>query len=208
MRAVTTRVAAAVLAACIAAPVAAAAGQPHDGATFTRDVLPLLQRSCQQCHRPGTGAPMSLLTYEETRPWARAIRERVTARQMPPWHLDRSIGEYVADPSLSDAEIATIAAWVEAGAPRGNPADAPAPLQFAELNEWTYGEPDLIVQMEEGFRIPAEGADFYPTSSGCRSSRRPTAASITRTCTSACQRQPKTARSSGSAWVRTPARST
>ena len=116
MRVVSTRVAVAVaLAAGLFSPHAAAAGQAGDGATFTRDVLPLLQRSCQKCHRPGTGAPMSLLTYEETRPWARAIRDRVVARQMPPWHLDRSIGEYVADPSLSDAEIATIVEWVAAG---------------------------------------------------------------------------------------------
>ena len=166
MRVVPTRVAAAIaiaLAAGAFSPNAADAGQAGDGATFTRDVLPLLQRSCQKCHRPGTGAPMSLLTYEETRPWARAIRDRVVARQMPPWHLDRTIGEYVADPSLSDAEIATIVAWVAAGAPRGNPADAPPPLEFAALDEWTYGEPDLIVQMEKGFEIPAEGADFYPS---------------------------------------------
>ena len=121
-------------------------------ATFARDVLPILQQSCQRCHRPGTGAPMSLLTYEEARPWARAIKDRVVTRQMPPWHIDRSIGEYTADPSLSDAEIATIAAWVDGGAPRGNPADAPLPLDLASLNEWTYGEPDLIVQMK-----------FYPS---------------------------------------------
>jgi len=165
MGAVTTRVAviAAALLASAVFPGPAAAGQTDDGATFTRDVLPIFQRSCQQCHRPGTSAPMSLLTYAETRPWARAIRDRVVARQMPPWHIDRSIGEYVADPSLSDDEIATIVAWVEAGAPRGNPADAPPPLGLADLNEWTYGEPDLIVQMEEGFKIPAEGADFYPS---------------------------------------------
>ena len=165
MRAVTSRVAVVALAllASTAAPGAAKAGQADDATTFTRDVLPIFQRSCQKCHRAGSGAPMSLLTYEETRPWARAIRERVVARQMPPWHIDRSIGEYVSDPSLSDNEIATIVAWVEAGAPRGNPADAPPPLALADLSEWTYGEPDLIVQMEKGFEIPAEGADFYPS---------------------------------------------
>ena len=134
-----------------------------EAATFSRDVLPILQRSCQRCHRPGTGAPMSLLTYEEARPWARAIKDRVVTRQMPPWHIDRSIGEYTADPSLSAAEIATIAAWVDAGAPRGNPAAAPPPLDLANLDEWTYGEPDLIVQMQDGFEIPAEGPDFYPS---------------------------------------------
>ena len=102
-----------------AAPAAAggeAAVQDEPAAqepTFTRDVLPILQRSCQRCHRPGTGAPMSLLTYQETRPWARSIKDRVVTRQMPPWHADRSIGEYTADPSLSQAEIATVAAWVD-----------------------------------------------------------------------------------------------
>src|SRR3954462_1667113 len=84
--------------------------------TFSKDVVPILQRSCQKCHRPGTAAPMSLLTYQEARPWARSIKARVTSRQMPPWHIDRSIGEYADDPSLSDREIATIAAWIAGGA--------------------------------------------------------------------------------------------
>ena len=131
--------------------------------TFTKDVLPILQRSCQTCHRPGTAAPMSLLTYEEARPWARSMKDRVARRQMPPWHLDRSIGTYQDDPSLSDEEIATIAAWADTGAPMGNPEDAPPPLELAALNEWTWGEPDLIVSMKEGFAIPAEGPDMFPT---------------------------------------------
>ena len=146
-------------------PVTARAGQSghEDGATFTKDVLPIFQRSCQKCHRPGTGAPMSLLTYEQTRPWAKAIKDRVVTRQMPPWHVDRSIGNFDADPSLSDDEIATVSGWVDRGAPRGNPADAPSPLELDDLNQWTYGEPDLIVSMAEGFMIPAEGPDFYPS---------------------------------------------
>ena len=142
---------------------AAAGGNAEEDATFTRDVLPILQRSCQQCHRPGTAAPMSLLTYEEARPWARAIKDRVVQRQMPPWHLDRRIGDYLDDPSLSDAEIATIARWADAGAARGNPKDAPPPIELASLDEWAFGEPDLVVSMKEGFLIPAEGADFYPS---------------------------------------------
>ena len=77
----------------------ASTGQPTP--TFTKDVLPILQRSCQQCHRPGTSAPMSLMTYQDARPWARSIKQKVTRREMPPWHIDRSIGEYVGDPSLS-----------------------------------------------------------------------------------------------------------
>ena len=147
-------------------PGVALAGGPVEAnstATFTKDVLPILQRSCQKCHRPGTAAPMSLLTYDDARPWARSIKARVVARQMPPWHLDRSIGEFDADPSLSDVEIATISAWADNGAPRGDPSDAPPPLALANLEQWTYGEPDLIVSMKDGFMIPAEGPDFYPS---------------------------------------------
>ena len=140
-----------------------AIGAEADTPTFTKDVLPILQRPCQNCHRPGTAAPMALLSYEQVRPWARAIKDRVTTRQMPPWHLDRSIGVYRDDPSLSDEEIGVIASWVDTGAPRGNPEDAPPPLDLAALDEWVYGEPDLIVAMKEGFDIPAEGADMFPS---------------------------------------------
>ena len=130
--------------------------------TFTRDVLPILQRSCQQCHHPGTSAPMSLMSYREARPWARSMKQRVTRREMPPWHIDRSIGDYLADPSLSDQEIATISAWVDGGAPEGRSEDAPPAKVFTDASEWTYGPPDLIVNMEKGFTIPAEGPDFTP----------------------------------------------
>jgi hypothetical protein len=143
-------------------PAAQSAPSQPASPTFTRDVLPILQRSCQTCHRPGTGAPMSLLTYQEVRPWVRSMRVKVSKREMPPWHIDRSIGEYLEDPSLSDAEISTIVRWIDAGAPQGNPADAPPPVRFADLDEWTYGEPDLIVRMEKGFKIPADGPDFTP----------------------------------------------
>ncbi len=163
----TSKLAGALVLATVAASTISAAQPPNatgddKAVTFTKDVLPILQRSCQKCHRPGTAAPMSFLTYEETRPWARAIKDRVVRRQMPPWHLDRSIGEYLDDPSLSDQEVATIARWVDAGAPRGNPADAPAPVDLARLGEWAFGEPDLVVSMKKGFEVPAEGADFYP----------------------------------------------
>jgi hypothetical protein len=145
------------------ATTATTAAQTQAGPTFTKDVLPIMQRSCQKCHRPGTAAPMSLLTYQEVRPWARAIRQKVSARQMPPWHIDRSIGEYLEDPSLSDQEISTIVKWVDSGLPQGDPADAPPPLQFAAKDEWTYGEPDLVVRMDKGFVIPATGPDFTPS---------------------------------------------
>lgn len=130
--------------------------------TFTKHVLPILQKSCQDCHRPGTNAPMSLLTYEETRPWARSIKENVVTRYMPPWHIDRTVGEYYPDPSLSDEEIAIIASWVDGGAPKGNPADAPPPRVFPPANSWVFGEePDLVVT-STGFNIPASAADQYP----------------------------------------------
>src|SRR5688572_20260220 len=93
--------------------------------TFSKDVAPILQRSCQKCHRPGSMAPMSLLTYEDARPWARTIKQQVTQREMPPWYIDRTVGvrKFDNDPSLTDAEIATIARWVDGGALRGNVAD-------------------------------------------------------------------------------------
>ncbi|MGQ0732990.1 MAG: c-type cytochrome [Acidobacteriota bacterium] len=138
----------------------ASTGKPTP--TFTRDVLPILQRSCQTCHRPGTSAPMTLMTYQEVRPWARAIKQKTGRREMPPWHIDRSIGEYLEDPSLSDQEIALLAAWVDGGSPEGRASDAPPPRVFTALSQWTYGEPDLIVSMEKGFAIPADGPDFTP----------------------------------------------
>ena len=99
--------------------------------TFTRDVLPIFQKSCQDCHRPGQMAPFSLLDYESARPWVRSIKEKVANRYMPPWHLDRSIGEYDPDPSLSDAQIAIIVRWVDTGSPKGDAKDAPSPRVFA-----------------------------------------------------------------------------
>ena len=132
--------------------------------TFTKDVLPILQRSCQGCHRPGAIAPMSLVTYEDVRPWARSIKRNVETREMPPWYVDRRIGiqDFKDDPSLTDAEIATIAAWVDSGSPRGNPADAPPPVEFPSPHEWGIGEPDLIVSLPEPYILPAEGPDEFP----------------------------------------------
>src|SRR5262245_18184302 len=102
----------------IAAGAASAAAQTAgETPTFARDIAPILQRSCQTCYRPGQIAPMSLLTYEQARPYARSIKAKVTSRQMPPWGVDRTIGvqSFKYDPSLSDGEIATIAQWVDAG---------------------------------------------------------------------------------------------
>ena len=147
-----------------AAALAQEAPASGSGATFTKDVLPILQRSCQGCHRPGAIAPMSLVTYEDVRPWARSIKRNVETREMPPWYVDRRIGiqDFKDDPSLTDAEIAAIAAWVDSGSPRGNPADAPPPVEFPSPHEWGIGEPDLIVSMPEPYILPAEGPDVFP----------------------------------------------
>src|SRR6266851_5766008 len=99
--------------------------------TFHKDVLPILQKNCQGCHRPGQIAPFSLLTYESARPWARSIRTKVESRQMPPWFADPHVNEFSNDPSLSDGQIQTIVKWVDGGAPAGDAHDAPAPVQWA-----------------------------------------------------------------------------
>ena len=139
------------------AQTAAAAKAP----TFTKDVAPILQRSCVTCHRAGESAPMSLMTYEEARPWARAIKTRTAAREMPPFHIDKSIGitKFKNDPSLSDEEIQTIAKWVDAGAPRGNPADMPPARQFADSGAWQF-EPDIVIKFPP-YKVPASGPDLY-----------------------------------------------
>src|SRR5580658_9644532 len=100
--------------------------------TFAKDVAPILQGKCQSCHRAGSIGPMPLLTYTDARPWARAIKQQVVQRNMPPWYIDRSVGiqKFKNDASLSDQEIATIAQWADGGAPMGNAADMPAPRVF------------------------------------------------------------------------------
>ena len=125
--------------------------------TFSKDIAPIVYRHCAQCHRPGEVAPMSLLSYDEVRPWARAIRTKVASREMPPWGADPDQGLKMRnDPSLSQAQIDTIVAWANGGAPRGNDADLPPRPAFAE--GWTYGrEPDHILEMPVEFDIPAEG---------------------------------------------------
>jgi mono/diheme cytochrome c family protein len=128
------------------------AAQTGSKVTFAKDIAPILQRSCQNCHRPGSVAPMSLIGYEEVRPWARSIKLRTglgTTKMgvMPPWFIDKTVGiqAYEDDPSLSEKEIATIAEWVDGGAARGNPADMPSPVVYTAADKWDIGEPDLIV---------------------------------------------------------------
>ena len=120
--------------------------------TFTKHIAPILQRSCENCHRPDGVAPMSLVTYEETRPWARSIKLRTgigpKAGVMPPWYAEKNIGiqHYKDDPSLSELEIATIAKWADTGAAKGNPADMPPARVYADSRAWNIGTPDLIVK--------------------------------------------------------------
>ena len=125
----------------LAVPGAAAAAE-DEVPTFTKDIAPIFQAKCQACHRPGYIAPMSLMTYEESRPWARSIKSRVEARQMPPWHIDKSVGiqDFENDRSLSDLEIDTITRWVDGGAPRGNPEDMPPPVVFADDDVWNFAD--------------------------------------------------------------------
>jgi len=131
--------------------------------TFTKDVAPILQRSCQHCHRTGSIAPMALISYEDVRPWARSIRSRVSQRQMPPWHLDKTVGiqSFKDDPSLSDAEIATLVGWIDGGMPRGNPSDMPPPREFKDWEWWNIGTPDLIVTLPEDVTVPPSGPDWW-----------------------------------------------
>jgi hypothetical protein len=127
--------------------------------TFYKDVLPVLQKNCQDCHRPGEAAPMSFLTYESTRPWAKAIKASVATRKMPPWHADPAHGKFSNDRRLSEAEIATLVAWADGGATPGNATDAPAPRQFQE--GWAIGKPDMILEMPQAFEVPASGTIDY-----------------------------------------------
>ena len=141
---------------------APALAQTPAAPTFSKDIAPILQRSCQSCHRPGEIAPMALTTYREVRPWARSIKTRVVKRDMPPFHVDRTIGiqAFKDDPSLSDAEIALVSRWVDAGAPQGNPADLPPARTFAKTGDWQIGEPDLVIKFP-AYDVAAAGPDIF-----------------------------------------------
>jgi len=157
----------ALLAVALTLPVPVAAQQSaSDEVTFTRDIAPILQRSCQRCHHTGGVAPMALIDYEDVRPYARRIMLRTGIRDragtMPPWYVEKDIGiqHYKDDPSLSDEELATIVAWVRANAPRGNPEDMPPPLVWDEGAGWTAGEPDLILVLQET-PVAANAPDWW-----------------------------------------------
>jgi hypothetical protein len=144
--------------ALVSGPAAQSPTPPLAAPGFNDDVAPILFRHCASCHRPGQMAPMSLLTYEDARPWARAIQKQVAARAMPPWGADPRTGQFSNDPSLPDADVAVITRWVEAGAPRGS-SPAPAPPVFAD--GWQIGTPDLVLAIPKPFPIPATGLVEY-----------------------------------------------
>jgi hypothetical protein len=153
-------------AALVVAVMPTAAVDAVTGPTFTRDVAPILQAKCESCHRPTSMAPMSLITYEEVRPWAKAIASRVESRQMPPWHIDKTIGiqKFKNDRSLSDEQIDTIVRWVAAGAPKGDSKDMPAPRQWPDESKWQlaakYGQPDLVIRSSP-YTVPAVAQDAW-----------------------------------------------
>ena len=155
----------------MSAPSLAADTAPRQ-VTFSRDVAPIFQEKCQQCHQPNSIAPMSLITFQNARPWAKSIKQRVVTRQMPPWHIDPSVGvhEFKNDISLTDAQIDTIVRWVDAGAPEGDPKDLPPAKPLVTDNEWQgvrdgFGAPDLVIRSSE-YTMPAQHQDVWyrPTS--------------------------------------------
>jgi hypothetical protein len=143
------------------------AGAQTKQVTFSKDVAPIFQKKCQECHQPNSIAPMSLITYQDVRPWARSIKERVSTRQMPPWHIDRSVGvqKFKNDMSLTDEQVDTVVAWVDGGALQGDPKDLPPPKALVTDNEWQgvrdgFGQPDLVVKSSE-YTMPAQHQDVW-----------------------------------------------
>src|SRR6185369_16892680 len=130
--------------AALGAPMRATTEDASVGVTFNKDVLPILQKNCQTCHRPGEIAPMSFLTYKDARPWARGMKTAVVNRQMPPWFADPAYGHFANDKRLSDADISVISAWADAGAAEGDEKDKPAPVTFQE--GWGL-TPDMVIEM-------------------------------------------------------------
>jgi hypothetical protein len=151
----------------LSATPAFAQGTAPAQVTFSKDIAPIFQAKCQACHQPNSIAPMSLISYQEARPWARSIKDRVARRQMPPWHIDPSVGvtKFKNDMSLSETQIETVVKWVDAGAPQGDPKDMPKPVPLVTDNEWQgvrdgFGQPDLIVRSTE-YKMPAVGQDVW-----------------------------------------------
>jgi hypothetical protein len=145
---------------------AAAAETPASSVTFTKDIARIFQEKCNDCHRPGTAAPMSLESYDQVRPWARSIKQRISMHQMPPWSIDKTVGiqKFSNDRSLSDDQIATIVRWVDSGSPMGDPKDMPPPQQWPKDEGWQlakqFGPPDFVIQSEP-YTMPARSQDQW-----------------------------------------------
>ncbi len=127
--------------------------------TFSKDVAPIFNKACAQCHQPNDIAPFSVLSFKDVRPWAKSIREKVISREMPPWHADPHFGNFSNEMRLSHAEIDTIVAWVDGGATEGNPKDLPKLSNPRET--WEIGKPDVVLTMDKPYELPAKGADDY-----------------------------------------------
>jgi hypothetical protein len=139
--------------------VSAAAFAATGNVTYYKDVAPIMQNRCQECHRPGETAPMSLMSYEDARPWAKAMKTAILTKKMPPWSADPHYGKFLNDPSLSQAEIDTLVAWVDGGAQAGNPKDAPKPREF--FSGWRIGKPDQEFELPTAIDVPASGIVDY-----------------------------------------------
>ncbi|MBZ5592769.1 MAG: thiol-disulfide isomerase [Acidobacteriia bacterium] len=146
------------LAALLTAGSLFAASNPS-AVTFNKQVLPLLQKRCQSCHRAGEAAPFSMLTYKDARPWAKAMKEAVLTKKMPPWFADPAYGHFSNDRRLAPEEVNTLVSWVDQGALEGEPKDAPPPLDFTD--GWTIGKPDVVLEMPVEYVVPAKGTIEY-----------------------------------------------
>ncbi len=140
-------------------PSSASSNTGKESINFTKHVAPIFQRRCEECHRAGGVAPMAFSSYEEARPWARSIKEKVVSREMPPFHATGAIGRYQHDPRLTDDEIATITKWVDGGAAKGNVKDSPKPQVWKD--EWKLGQPDVVVKVQKPFTVKAGQKDLY-----------------------------------------------
>ncbi len=130
-----------------------------DVPTFAKDVAPILYKNCTSCHRPGEIGPMPLISYEDARPWAKAIRDEVSEGHMPPWHADPTHGKFLNERSLSSGDRETLVKWANGGAPKGDVKDMPALPQFTD--GWSIGTPDLVVSMPQAYKVPADGFVEY-----------------------------------------------
>jgi hypothetical protein len=144
---------------CLGSTVLALAATALPPVTFYKDALPVLQKDCQTCHRPGESGPMSFLSYETTRPWAKAIKTAVLTKKMPPWFADPHFGKFSNDRTMAQADIDTLVSWADNGAQAGDPKDAPKPIAWVE--GWRIGKPDMVISMPAAFPVPASGTIDY-----------------------------------------------